>query len=80
MFYYVYILQSQSSPKQTYVGFTANLNQRLKQHNSSQSTHTAKYRPWQIQTAIAVDSKSKALALEKYLKSHSGKAFASKHF
>ncbi|MCP5347098.1 MAG: GIY-YIG nuclease family protein [Gammaproteobacteria bacterium] len=79
MFHYVYILKSQSNPKQTYVGFTTNLRQRIAQHNAGQSTHTAKHCPWQIQTAIAVNSKAKALALEKYLKSHSGKAFTSKH-
>lgn len=80
MFHYVYILKSTISPNQTYVGYTANLRQRLTQHNTGQSTHTAKYRPWKVQTAIAVNSKPKALALEKYLKSNSGKAFTAKHF
>ena len=34
----------------------------------------------QIETAIAFRSKEKASAFEKYLKSHSGRAFAKKHF
>ena len=29
---------------------------------------------------IAVDSEVKAIALEKYFKSHSGRVFATKHF
>lgn len=79
MFHYVYILTSQKHTSKTYVGYTNNLHKRLKAHNSGASRHTSKYLPWKIQTAIAVDSKPKALALEKYLKSHSGKAFCSRH-
>jgi hypothetical protein len=42
--------------------------------------HTSKFRPWQIETAVAFRSKDKAVAFEQYLKSHSGRAFAKKHF
>jgi putative endonuclease len=52
----------------------------LKAHNSGQVPHTAKYRPWKIEAAIAFQSRKKAAAFEKYLKSHSGRAFASNHF
>jgi len=34
---------------------------------------------WQIEAAIAFRSREKGAAFEKYLKSHSGRAFASKH-
>jgi hypothetical protein len=44
------------------------------------ATHRYTDRPWQIETAIAFRSREKAAAFEKYLKSHSGRAFASKHF
>lgn len=80
MFHYVYILRSKITPTKTYIGYTTNLNNRLHTHNTGQSTHTAKHHPWQIETAIALTTKQKALCLEKYLKSSSGKAFASKHF
>ncbi len=80
MFYYVYILESISHTEQTYTGFTTDLKNRLTKHNEGGSPHTSKYRPWKIKIAIAFTDKKKALAFEKYLKSHSGKAFISRHF
>lgn len=76
----MYILRSKTFPKQTYVGFTTDLEKRMKKHNSGVSPHTSKYKPWGIQTAISFREKEKALEFEKYLKSHSGRAFTSKHF
>jgi len=80
MFYYVYILRSINFPNQTYVGFTSDLKKRLKKHNEGGSPHTSKYKPWKVETAISFTDKKKALKFEKYLKSHSGRAFTSKHF
>ena len=77
-FYYVYILQSESEPKHYYIGFTEDLDSRLKSHNSGQVPHTSKYKPWRIKTAIAFTDRKKALDFEKYLKSPSGRAFAKK--
>ena len=79
-FWYVYLLQSIDHPERFYVGMTADLRQRLQSHNAGRCAHTSKFAPWQIKTAIAFRDKSKAVAFEKYLKSHSGRAFASKHF
>jgi predicted GIY-YIG superfamily endonuclease len=62
------------------VGLTEHLEERLKKHNAGQCKHTSTFRPWQIETAIAFRSKEKAITFEKYLKSHSGRAFARKHF
>jgi len=76
--YYVYLLRSSSHPKQTYVGVTLDLEKRLKSHNSGSCRHTSKYRPWQLVTYVAFSSRSRALDFEKYMKSHSGKAFAAK--
>ena len=76
--YYVYLLRSESHPAQTYVGYTGDLRQRLTTHNAGGSPHTAKYRPWRLETYIGFSEKCKAMAFEKYLKSHSGKAFARK--
>ena len=78
MFYYVYILQSQAEPERYYTGFTDNIENRLKAHNSGQVPHTEKYRPWSIKTAIAFSDRNRALEFEKYLKSPSGRAFAKK--
>ncbi len=79
MFYYVYILTS-IDESHHYTGLTSNLAKRLKAYNSGQSQHTSKFKPWRIDTAIAFRTREKAAAFEKYLKSHSGRAFASKHF
>jgi predicted GIY-YIG superfamily endonuclease len=79
MFHYVYILQSIPSPDKTYIGFTTDLENRLKKHNEGGSKYTAKHKPWKIKNAISFIEKEKALAFEKYLKSHSGRVFAKKH-
>ena len=76
--FYVYILRSESHPDQTYVGFTADLKQRLRTHNQGGSPHTAKFAPWHIEFYCAFKHENRALEFERYLKSHSGKAFASK--
>ena len=77
-FHYVYILQSLSTPARHYVGSTENLQDRLRKHNAGEVPHTAKFKPWQIQTAIALRDRDRAFALEAYLKTASGRAFAIK--
>ena len=79
-FYYVYILVSLTDPDKHYTGRTENLEGRLKAHNAGRCPHTAKFAPWRVETAIAFRSREKAVAFEKYLKSHSGRAFATKRF
>jgi putative endonuclease len=76
--FYVYIIRSETHSDQTYVGFTEDLRQRLTTHNQGGSQHTAKFIPWRLEFYCAFRLKAKALAFEGYLKSHSGKAFASK--
>ena len=77
-YHYVYILRSIKYPTQTYIGYTTHLTKRLAVHNSGQSHHTSKYMPWSMETVIRFKTRTPALAFERYLKSHSGKAFASK--
>ena len=77
-FYYVYILQSKALTDRYYTGFTENIENRLKDHNSGKDPHTSKYRPWLIKTAIAFTNRQKALDFERYLKTQSGRAFAKK--
>lgn len=78
--FYTYILRSVSHPAQRYIGSTINLRKRLAAHNSGEVSHTAKFRPWKLETYIAFDSEDKARAFELYLKSGSGHAFAARHF
>jgi predicted GIY-YIG superfamily endonuclease len=76
--WYVYIIKSINSPDQLYYGASEDLKQRIKDHNSGKSTHTAKFAPWELVWYCAFSDKYKALEFEKYLKSHSGRAFAKK--
>ena len=80
MYYYVYILQSINNPDKYYVGYTTNIKNRLIKHNEGGDKYTSKYKSWKIKNVISFNEKEKALAFEKYLKSHSGRAFAKKHF
>ena len=76
--HYVYLLENNAAPAHRYVGLSNNLKQRLEEHNSGKSVHTAKYQPWNLVTYVAFSDKAKAEAFEKYLKSGSGHAFAKK--
>jgi putative endonuclease len=59
---------------------TRDLEERLARHNRGEVSHTAKHAPWRIDVAIAFHDEAKARAFEKYLKAHSGRAFAKRHF
>ena len=78
-FTYVYILQSKSDPKRFYTGITDDLRERIKRHNEGRISHASKWKPWTLKSYIALSGQQRAAALEKYLKSHSGRAFAKKH-
>ena len=77
---YVYMLQSESEADQRYVGSTSDLKRRFADHNTGQSPHTSKFRPWKLVTYVAFSDSRKAAAFERYLKSGSGHAFAKKRF
>ena len=49
-----------------------------KDHNAGKSAHTSKYVPWKLNWYCGFPDKQIALDFEKYLKSHSGRAFAKK--
>jgi predicted GIY-YIG superfamily endonuclease len=78
-FTYVYILQSEIDPERFYTGSTNNLRERLKRHNDGSVPHISKSRRWTLKTCIAMADRQRAAVLEKYLKSHSGRAFVKKH-
>ena len=68
-FYCVYVLIDTTTEMHHYAGLTQDLSERLAKHNAGEVPHTSKFKPWRIQTAIAFDSKEKAVAFEDYLKS-----------
>jgi len=74
-FTYVYILQSERDPEHFYVGRTKDLRTRVIRHNSGAVRHTSKWKPWRLKTYLALSESSRAVALERYLKSASGRAF-----
>lgn len=76
--WYVYIIRSVASNDQEYTGSTSNLRQRIDDHNAGKSRHTCKYAPWELLWYCAFQQKMRALEFERYLKSHSGRAFAAK--
>lgn len=50
---YVYLIESIADGGQRYVGFTADLRQRLQEHDAGKSAHTSKYKPWRLVTYVA---------------------------
>lgn len=76
--WYVYIIQSLADPSQVYTGATTDLKERMHYHDAGKSPHTSKYAPWGLKWYCAFQDKYMALDFEKYLKSHSGRAFARK--
>lgn len=76
----VYILRSATDPSHHYVGLTGNLFDRLAQHNADSEGHTRRHRPWSLLVSIEFSTEAPAHRFEKYLKSGSGRAFATRHF
>ena len=71
VFYYVYVLRSEKDGL-LYIGFSANIGQRLKQHNHGLSVSTRNRRPLRLIYLECFIIKNDALAREKYLKSGYG--------
>ena len=78
-FHYVYVLVSEADTHSHYTGLTDDLVERLRKHNAGEVPHTAKQRPWRLQTAVAFRDRARAAAFERYLKSGSGREFARRH-
>jgi putative endonuclease len=78
MRYCVYILESQSFPDRFYTGFTQDLRKRLEYHNAGTVPATKPYVPWTIKTYVSFSDEQSARDFERYLKTHSGRAFAKK--
>jgi predicted GIY-YIG superfamily endonuclease len=75
--YYTYILKS-SIDGTNYIGYTSDLKNRLREHNSGQSKYTSTKAPYVLTWYCAFKTKEKAMSFEKYLKSSSGFAFSNK--
>jgi putative endonuclease len=72
--YYVYAIKSDVDGR-IYVGFSLDVEKRLKQHNAGKTTSTKGYRPWKLIYTEEVAGRIAARAKEKYYKSGIGKDF-----
>jgi len=70
--FYVYFLQSLKN-NDLYVGSTENIENRLKRHNSGKVKSTKFYRPWRLIGYEEYESRSEAVKMEKFSKSHQQK-------
>jgi len=70
--YYIYLLKS-SINKDIYIGFTNDLKNRFKLHNSGKVKSTKAFKPWKLIYYEAYKSKFDATKREKQLKMHAVK-------
>ena len=71
MFYYVYLIKSKkfkSNNKYTYVGYTNDLNKRIKKHNSGKGAKFTRGRKWLLVYYEIYTDKSAAMKREYNLK------------
>ena len=68
MNYYVYMLKSKGYKSITYVGYTNNMDIRLKLHNSGKGAKFTRGRKWKIIYKEKFRSKKEALSREYYIK------------
>ncbi len=78
--FYVYLIRSIKYPATIYIGYTTDIKKRLVTHNAGGSIYTKKDRPWELVVCMAFKEMDCAKQFERYLKSQSGRAFASKRF
>jgi putative endonuclease len=77
--YYVYVILNEIKDK-IYIGYTGDIDQRLKRHNGLLPTKQRSYTKinngnWKIAYKESYNTKTEALRREKYLKSHHGRDF-----
>ena len=68
MVYYVYMLKSQSIKPVTYVGYTNNINNRIKLHNAGKGAKFTRGRKWSLIYKEKFKSKKEAISREYYIK------------
>ena len=66
----VYVLKSREG--KYYIGHTNNLERRLKQHKSGDSTWTRKYKDWELTYVEEYSTRAQAMKREKQIKSYKG--------
>jgi len=77
LMWYVYILRSLKD-NDLYIGSTNDIKRRLTAHNSGMVDSTQGRIPFSLEAYIAVKDKARAIELEQYLKTGSGRAVLQK--
>ena len=70
MYFYVYMLISKRAKPVSYVGYTNNLKNRIKLHNSGKGAKFTRGRKWKLIYKEKFKSKSKAISREYYIKNN----------
>ena len=68
MYFYVYMLVSRGNRPVSYVGYTNNLKNRIKLHNSGKGAKFTRGRKWKLIYKEKFNSKNKAILREYYIK------------
>jgi putative endonuclease len=77
MAYVIYAIKSRFDNR-IYVGFTMNLDKRIKEYNQGTTKSTKGFRPWFLIYNEQVETRLEARKREKYFKSGFGKEFLKK--
>jgi len=75
--YFVYIIKCSNA--QYYTGLTRDIRVRMLKHKTGDVKFTKPFLPIQLVFCSCFSNQHKAAMFEKYLKTHSGKAFRNKH-
>ena len=75
--WYVYVLRSELD-NHLYIGSTNDMQRRLIEHNSARVDSTKSRAPFKLEAYVAVKHQERAIALEQYFKTGSGKALLQK--
>ncbi len=68
MSFYVYMLKSVNKKNVTYVGYTNNLSNRIKLHNSGKGAKFTRGRKWKLIYSEKYETKNQAISREYYIK------------
>jgi putative endonuclease len=76
--YYTYILRSEINGH-LYKGSTDNIETRVEQHNAGMVNYTSKYRPWKLVYFETFQTRSEAMARERFFKTGKGRDWLKNH-
>ena len=68
MNYFVYMLKSLGKESVTYVGYTRDIEKRIKLHNSNKGAKVTRGRKWKLIYKEKLNSKKEAISREYYIK------------